>query len=142
MTGFLLDTNCISEVVSPRPERRVLDWIDGTDEGLLYLSVLTLGEIRKGVAGLAHGKRRLQLARWLEIDLAARFATRILPIDRQVADRWGLLSAEARRHGQPVAIIDGLLAATALHFDLTLVTRNASDFAATPVPLLNLWTAT
>ncbi|MGA7523840.1 MAG: type II toxin-antitoxin system VapC family toxin [Acidobacteriaceae bacterium] len=139
MTGFLLDTNCISEVVRPRPERRVVEWIEGTDEGLLYLSVLTLGEIRKGVAGLGQGKRRSLLARWLDTDLPARFSGRILPIDQPIADRWGLISAEAKRHGKPVATIDGLLAATALHFDLTLVTRNASDFAPTRVPLLNLW---
>lgn len=139
MTGFLLDTKCISEVVSPRPEKRVLEWLEDADESLLYLSVLTLGEIRKGVAGLAPGKRRSLLARWLDTELPARFAGRILPIDRLVADRWGLISAEAKRHGKPVASIDGLLAATALHFDLTLVTRNASDFAITRVPLLNLW---
>lgn len=139
MTGYLLDTNCISEVVRPRPERRVLEWLEGADEELLYLSVLTLGEIRKGVAGLAQGKRRLLLARWLETDLPARFAGRILPIDRQIADLWGLISAEAKRHGKPVASIDGLLAATALHSDLTLVTRNVGDFAPIRVPLLNLW---
>ncbi len=140
MSGFLLDTNCISEVVSPRPERRVLEWIDRTDEALLHLSVLTLGEIRKGIAGLATGKRRAQLEGWLETDLTVRFAGRILPIDRLVADRWGSISAEAKRKGKTVASIDALLAATALHFDLTLVTRNTSHFAPTRVSLLNLWT--
>lgn len=141
MNGFLLDTNCISEVVSPRPERRVLEWLDEADEALLHLSVLTLGEIRKGVAGVAPGKRRSQLERWLEIDLAARFAGRILPVNRAVADRWGLVSAEAKRKGKTVASVDALLAATALHFDLTLVTRNSSDFVSTHVALLNLWSA-
>jgi predicted nucleic acid-binding protein len=140
VSGFLLDTNCISEVVSPRPERRVLEWIDRTDEALLHLSVLTLGEIRKGIAGLATGKRRAQLEGWLETDLTVRFAGRILPIDRLVADRWGSISAEAKRKGKTVASIDALLAATALHFDLTLVTRNTSHFAPTRVSLLNLWT--
>jgi predicted nucleic acid-binding protein len=137
--GFLLDTNCISEVVSPKPERRVLEWLDGTDEALLHLSVLTLGEIRKGVAGVTPGKRRLQLERWLEIDVPARFSGRILQVDRAVADKWGLISAEAKRKGAPVASVDALLAATALHFELTLVTRNASDFAPTRVSLLNPW---
>jgi predicted nucleic acid-binding protein len=141
VSGFLLDTNCISEVVSPRPERRILEWLDRTDEALLHLSVLTMGEIRKGVAGLAQGKRRTQLEGWLEIDLPARFAGRILPVDRLVADRWGAISAEAKRKGKPVSSIDALLAATALHFDLTLVTKNTSDFAPTRVSLLNLWTA-
>ena len=142
MNGFLLDTNCISEVVSSRPERRVLQWLDSVDESLLHLSVLTLGEIRRGVAGLAQGRRRTQLQEWLERELPARFAGRILPINRAVADRWGLVSAEAKRKGRTVAGIDGLLAATAFHFDLTLVTRNVDDFASTRVPILNLWAAT
>ncbi len=139
MNGFLLGTNCISEVVSPRPERRVLDWLDRTDEALLHLSVLTLGEIRKGIAGLAQGKRRTQLESWLETDLPARFSGRILTIDRSVADRWGSISADAKRKGKTVASIDAFLAATALHFELTLVTRNTNDFAPARVSLLNLW---
>jgi predicted nucleic acid-binding protein len=142
VNGFLLDTNCISEVVSPRPERRVLEWMDATDESLLHLSVLTMGEIRKGVAGLFSGKRRSQLESWLGVDLPARFAGRILSIDRAVADRWGLISAEAKRKGRTLASIDALLAATALHFELTLVTRNAGDFAPTHVSLLNPWQVT
>lgn len=139
MNGFLLDTNCISEVVRPRPDRRVVDWLDDTDERLLYLSVLTLGEIRKGVAGLAPGKRRAQLETWLETDLLTRFAERILPIDIVVANRWGLLTAEARRKGRSISSIDALLAATCLHHELTLVTRNVIDFVETHVKLLNLW---
>jgi hypothetical protein len=139
VNAFLLDTNCISEVVSPKPERRVLQWLDDIDEGVLHLSVLTMGEIRKGVAGLAHGRRRSQLESWLEIDLPARFAGRILPVDQAVADRWGVVSMEAKRKGKPMATIDALLAATALTFDLTLVTRNTSDFAPARVSLLNLW---
>ena len=139
MNGFLLDTNCISEIVSPRPEKRVLEWIDAADESVLYLSVLTLGEIRKGVVGLAAGRRRTHLESWLEVDLPARFAGRILPIDRSVADRWGLIAAETKRRGRPMGTIDGLLAATAFSSDLTLVTRNTNDFVQSRVPLLNLW---
>src|ERR1700735_5855294 len=97
MTGFLLDTNCISEVVRPQPERSVMEWMDGADEATLYLSVLTIGEIRKGVAGLAPGKRRVGLERWIEVDLRARFAGRIVPIDAAIADRWGSVAAEAKR---------------------------------------------
>ena len=88
MSGFLLDTNCISELVRNRPEPRVLEWMEAADESLLYLSVLTLGEIRKGVAGLPQGKRQTQLEMWLELDLQARFSGRILPIDALIADRW------------------------------------------------------
>ncbi len=79
MSGFLLDTNCISELVRPHPEPRVIEWFEAADEEALYLSVLTLGEIRKGVAGLIQGRRRTRLEMWLEIDLRARFAGRILP---------------------------------------------------------------
>lgn len=141
MSGFLLDTNCISELVRPRPEPRVMEWMDATAEGLLYLSVLTLGEIRKGVAGLAQGKRRTRLETWLEVDLQARFSGRIVPIDSAIADRWGLLASEAKRRGKGLAVIDGLLAATALHRNLTVVSRNASDFAGMQVQILNPWKA-
>ena len=141
MIGFLLDTNCISELVRSKPEPRVLDWIEAANESLLYLSVLTLGEIRKGVAALPQGKRRTHLETWLELDLQARFSGRILPIDAAVADRWGLLAAEAKAHGRALSAIDGLLAATALHHNLTIVSRNVGDFANTHAPVLNPWEA-
>jgi predicted nucleic acid-binding protein len=141
MSGFLLDTNCISEVVRNKPEPRVLGWMEAADESLLYLSVLTLGEIRKGVAGLPQSKRRTHLETWLEVDLQARFSGRILSIDVSIADRWGLLAAEAKRKGRSLSTVDGLFAATALHHNLTIVSRNVSDFVNTPVPALNPWEA-
>jgi toxin FitB len=141
MSGFLLDTNCISELVRPRPERRVTEWMDAVDEAMLFLSVLTVGEIRKGLAGLSQGKRRTHLEAWLEIELQARFAGRIVPIDAAIADRWGLIAAEAKRKGKALSVIDGLLAATALHHNLTVVSRNIRDFAITHVPALNPWEA-
>jgi toxin FitB len=141
VSGYLLDTNCISEVVRAHPEPRVLSWLEATDERLLYLSVLTLGEIRKGVAGLPQSKRRRRLESWLELELQARFSGRVLPIDAAIADRWGILTVEAKQKGLGIAKIDGLLAATALHFNLTLVSRNVNDFASTPVLLLDPWTA-
>ena len=139
MSGFLLDTNCISELVRSNPEPRVLQWIDAADESLLYLSVLTLGEIRKGVASLPAGRRRTQLETWLELELQARFAGRVLSIDSQIADRWGILAAAAKRVGKALSAVDGLLAATALHHNLTIVSRNASDFSCTHVPVVNPW---
>ena len=139
MSGFLLDTNCISEVVRIKPEPRLLDWMQAADESLLFLSVLTLGEIRKGVAGLPQGKRRTQLETWLEIDLRARFSGRILAIDAPVADRWGLLAAKAKQKGRALSALDGLLAATALHHNLTIVSRNVSDFGHTHAVVLNPW---
>ena len=141
MSGFLLDTNCISELISPRPEPRVVDWFEAADEGLLYLSVLSLGEIRKGVGLLAHGKRRMRLETWLAVELQARFSGRILAIDAVVADRWGLMAAEAKRTGKALAIIDGLLAATALEHNLTVVSRNIGDFSNTQVAVVNPWKA-
>jgi len=93
MSGFLLDTNVISELRNKNPEPRVLEWMEAADEGLLHLSVLTLGEIRKGAALLLQDKRRTQLETWLEVDLQARFAGRIVPIDTAIADRWGLIAA-------------------------------------------------
>jgi toxin FitB len=141
MSGFLLDTNCISELVRVKPDRRVVEWMEAVDESLLYLSVLTLGEIRNGLARLAQGKRRTRLEVWLELELQARFVRRILPIDAPVADRWGLLAAQARLKGTTLPVIDGLLAATALHYNLTVVSRNAADFANTQAPVLNPWEA-
>ena len=139
MSGFLLDTNCISEVVRVKPEPRVMEWIEAAEETLLYLSVLTLGEIRKGLAGLPQGKRRTQLETWLEVELGARFAGRILSIDQSIADRWGLLAASAKAKGKTLSTIVGLLAATAVQHNLTIVSRNVSDFSNTPVPVVNPW---
>jgi predicted nucleic acid-binding protein len=139
MTGFLLDTNCISEVVRLKPDPRVTAWIEASEESLLYLSVLTLGEIRKGLAALPQGKRRSRLETWLEAELQARFSGRILSIDAAVADRWGLLAAVAKIKGKPLSAIDGLLAATAIHHNLTIVSRNAGDFTNTQVPVVNPW---
>jgi len=141
MSGFLLDTNCISELVRPKPEPRVMEWMEAANEAMLYLSVLTTGEIRKGLAGLAQGKRRTHLETWLEVDLQTRFAGRILPIDGAIADRWGLIAAETKRTGKALSVIDGLLAATALHHNLTVVSRNAGDFTPAQVQVLNPWQA-
>ena len=139
MSGFLLDTNVISELVKPKPDSRVTAWVDSVDENLLYLSVLTLGEIRKGVALLQDASRRVTLEAWLDSELALRFAHRILPIDQVVADRWGKMAARASMAKSPLPTIDGLLAATAADHDLTLVTRNIRDVAVTGVPVFNPW---
>ncbi len=139
MSGFLLDTNVISELIKPRPEQRVTHWISDTDESLLYLSVLTLGEIRKGITTLPLTARRTALEAWLDRDLLLRFENRVLPIDLAVADRWGQLteSAAARKH--PIPAIDGLLAATASQYNLTFVTRNKADIQGTGVPIFDPW---
>ena len=139
MSGFLLDTNVVSELVAPKPNDRVSRWVEQTDESILFLSVLTLGEIRNGVERLRPGRRRGRLESWLQVDLPRRFQDRILPVTAAVADRWGAATAIAAAKGKPVPVIDGLLAATALHYDLTLVTRNTSDVSGTGVSTLNPW---
>lgn len=141
MSGFLLDTNCISELVRVHPDPRLVEWLEDTEEAALYLSVLTFGEIRKGVAALPPSKRRMRQETWLEVDLRTRFSGRILPVDATVADRWGSLAAQAKRKGMPLAVIDGLLAATALHYNLTVVSRNRTDFLNAEVPVLSPWHA-
>ena len=139
MNGFLLDTNVISELIRSKPDANIVRWIGETDESILFLSVLTIGEIRNGIERLGVGRHRGRLESWLEIDLRARFQNRILPIDERIAERWGAVSAIAAGKGKSVPVIDGLLAATAIHHDLMLVTRNGSDVAGTGVPTVNPW---
>lgn len=139
MSGFLLDTNVISELVKPRPEANVTTWIEVTDESLLYLSVLTLGEIRRGISALPQSRRRATLEAWLDKDLRERFEERILAIDSEVADRWGLLTATARNNGIVLPVIDGLLAATALEHNLTLVTKGTGQIPSMGVAVFNPW---
>jgi toxin FitB len=140
VSGFLLDTNVISEVTRPKPDGNVARWLEATDESALFLSVLTLGEIRNGIERLRIGRRRGRLEAWLQVDLRARFRGRLLPIDDEIADRWGAISALASNRGTPLPVVDGLLAATSLQFNLTLVTRNGSDVAGTGVTTLDPWT--
>lgn len=139
MSGFLLDTNIISELVKPRPDANVTAWIEDTDESLLYLSVLTFGEIRRGIATLPQSRRRASLEAWLDKDLRTRFEGRILNIDLEAVDRWGLLTAAARKTGIVLPVIDGLLAATALQHNLTLVTRDTGQIPTMGVAVFNPW---
>jgi len=117
----------------------VVQWIRNQQEEHLHLSVLTLGEIRKGVERLVDGQKRLRLENWLDRDLKLRFAGRWLNVDDETAERWGLLTAVSAKQGIVVSVIDGLLAATALVHGMTLVTRNTSDFQSTGVMMLNPW---
>ena len=134
--GWLVDNNVISELRRRDPDANVRAWFAQRPATELYLSVLTLGEIRKGVEALADSGRRTVLNQWLERELPVFFAARLLPIDAGVAHQWGQLLAEA---GRSLPAIDSLLAATALHHNLALVTRNLKDFAGLPVQVLNPW---
>jgi|TARA_R100000093_G_C1918345_1_gene64963 hypothetical protein len=136
---FLLDTCVLSEVVKPEPNPGVTAWLDATDEYVLHLSVLTLGEIQKGVSGLASGQRKQSLQSWLDRDLRHRFSGRILPVSEDTATEWGLLSGEAKQNGVSAPVIDTLLAATAREHNLVLVTRNTRDFEPFSLHLLNPW---
>ncbi len=136
--GYLLDTCLVSEVWRPRPNKGVVDWLQASLEDELHLSVLSLGEIKKGIERLPTGKKRDRLVRAYAL-LRSRFSTRILAVTDVTAERWGELSASAASAGRPLHVVDGLIAATALVLGLTVVTRNVADFAATQVPLENPW---
>jgi hypothetical protein len=138
--GFLLDTNVVSELMKARPNPRVAAWVDGTAEELLHLSVITIGEVRKGIDLLDEAEpRRAALQSWLDRDVRLRFAGRLLVFDDAVAERWGQLEASARRRRVSLPTIDAQLAATALHHGLTFATRNTTDVASTGVPVFNPW---
>ena len=135
--SFLVDTCALSELSKQKPSPRVSDWFDAAAPESLFISVLTLGEVRKGIERLGDGRRRARITMWLETTLPSWFENRILPVDADVADEWGRLAARLRN----LPAIDGLIAATALRRRLAVVTRNESDFAATGVDLLNPWEA-
>jgi predicted nucleic acid-binding protein len=136
---FLLDTCVISELVARQPDPDVVRWVDGTDEERLCLSVITVGEIKRGIDRLPDSSRKSALAEWLEGDLLIRFADRILPIDTPVMLVWGELTANLEKQGRRMPAIDSLIAATALQGRLSLVTRNEDDFANSGVTVVNPW---
>lgn len=134
--SYLVDTNALSELRRKQPAQQVVAWFADRPRQALYLSVLTLGEIRKGIERLGDGPRQQQLLDWLEVELPNYFLGRVLAVDAHTADRWGRLLGSA---GRPLPAVDSLLAATALQHDLTLVTRNTADFAGLGVRLINPW---
>ena len=134
--SYLIDTCAISELVSSKPDMNVVSWFDNTPQEGLFLSVLSLGEIRKGVEKMPGGRRRNQILSWLEHDLPLWFGERVLPIDNYVADEWGRLLSKA---GRTLPAIDSLIAATSLYHRLTVVTRNVKDFDLPDVDTLNPW---
>jgi toxin FitB len=139
MSGFLLDTNIPSEMTRPHPNQSVAQWLEDADDDQLYFSVISLGEIMKGIATLPNSKRRTRLKQWLTETLRPWFQGRILPVNEPVAERWGLMAGESKLKGRPLKVEDGLIAATALERGLTVVTRNVKDFEGLGVSILNPW---
>jgi len=137
--NFLLDTNVVSEWVKPRPNAGVVAWLEEVDEDRVYISVVTLSELRYGIERLADGKRRRQLEFWLERELPLRFERRTLTIDSVVADACGKVVARSEALGRPIAAMDAFLAATAEVHRLTLVTRDASHFQPVIKSVVNPW---
>lgn len=134
--SYLIDTNVLSELRKRQADANLVAWVRARPRESLYLSVLSLGEIRKGIEGVADAAFRQTLTDWLEVELPKYFLGRVLGVDAQIADRWGRLQARA---GRTLPVVDAMLAATALQHDLTLVTRNLKDFEGLGVTLLNPW---
>lgn len=137
--SFLLDTNVVSEWVKPRPDPGVVAWLAGADEDRVFISVVTLAELRHGIERLDDGRRRKRLDEWLRHDLLLRFEGRILPVDASVADAWGRLVARREATGRPIGAMDALIAAVAQVHDLTLVSRNGSDFKSAVKAIVDPW---
>lgn len=139
---YLLDTNVISELVKPTPHPTVVAWAIATSPLQQYLSVLTLGELEKGITLMSVGARQAALLRWAHIDVPRQFLHRVLPLDEDVAKVWGRLSAAGQASGRVLPVIDGLLLATAMVAGVTLATRNVADVANRGTPVFDPWTGT
>lgn len=125
--SWLLDTCVVSELIRPRPKASVVSWVLAHDESNLFLSVITIGELEKGIAKLPSSAKRTTLEHWVRHELADRFRGRLLAIDVGVATHWGRIAGGSEVRGQPLPVIDSLIAATGLRHDLTVVTRNTTD---------------
>jgi len=138
--SFLLDTNVISEWVKPKPHAGVIRWLAEADEDRVFISVISIAEVRRGLERMAKGKRRERIAAWLWEDLPARFEGRILPVDFAIAQEWGVTIEKVRSRGISISVMDGFLAATAHTRELTVVTRNTKDFRDLGLEIFDPWT--
>ena len=139
MSGFLLDTSVPSETLRPLPDVKVAAWLENQTKESQFLSVVTLGELRRGTTLLLQGARRAQLERYIEVTVPLWFGPRVLPVTQAIAERWGILDGQRQAAGRPLGVADGMIAATALEHGLTLATRNTKDFADLGVALINPW---
>ncbi|MGB0009862.1 MAG: type II toxin-antitoxin system VapC family toxin [Candidatus Sulfotelmatobacter sp.] len=136
--NFLLDTNAVSEWVKPRPNPGLVAWMDSADEDRIFLSVISLAELRYGIERMAQGRRRRRLDDWLQHELPMRFEGRILTVNAVIADAWGNTVSRSVAAGRPISVMDAFLAATAEFHHLTLITRNVSHFPLLK-NILNPW---
>jgi predicted nucleic acid-binding protein len=139
--NFLLDTNLVSEWIKPRPDPGVVGWLADVDEDRVFISVVTLAELRHGIERLAMGLRRKRLNEWIENELLSRFDERILAIDVATAEAWGGIVAHREGLGRPIGTMDAFIAATAQVHKLTLATRNQTDFELSVGAIVNPWSA-
>lgn len=137
--NFLVDTCVISELGKKEPDLNVISWLRSCPEEKLFLSSLTIGELQKGVSKLGPSKKKNELQYWINIKLLNRFAGRLIPIDSAVAQKWGQIQAKAEQMGKPMPALDGLIAATALTHNLTVLTRNAQDMKTSGAEIVNPW---
>jgi predicted nucleic acid-binding protein len=137
--NYLLDTSVVSELVRKQPDPVVVAWLAAQTDETLFLSVLTVGELQKGVSNLPDSKRKARLESWLTYDLTVRFRERLLPVDVAVALAWGTLQGESLRRGMPLPVIDCLLTATAVVHDLVVVTHNVTDFERCGANVFDPW---
>ncbi len=142
MTGWLLDTNVLSELRRPRPEAKVVQFVSGQSLDRLYISVVTFAEIRFGIESVKDVARRSELNEWLEHKLRPMFEDRVLEISEDIMLKWRLLVESGRKSGHTFSEPDLIIAATALHHGLTIVSRDTSDYEQAKVPVLNPWKAT
>ena len=137
---FLLDTNVLSETLRPVPTANVVAWLEAQGNESQFVSVVSIGELRRGAALLVRGSnRRTQLEHYIEIRTPQLFAHRVLPVTQAIAERWGIFDASRQAAGQPLGIADGLIAATAAEHGLTVVTRNVKDFGALGLQIFSPW---
>jgi len=135
--NYVLDTNVISELIAPQPNQTVVDWVDSLDPETVYLSAITIGELRKGIEKLAPSRRKDELTEWLTQVLLLRFATKIIDITTDVMLTWGELTGRLEREGKTMPAIDSLIAASVLERKYTLATRNEEDFQHAGIPIVN-----
>ena len=136
---YLLDTCVISELVAKQPSEKVIDWIDNIEQESVYLSVITIGEIYKGIEKLPESKRKINLQKWLNDELIIRFRGKILLVDTNVMLVWGELTGRLDIEGKRMPAIDSLIAAIAIHNNCSLVTRNEDDFKNVALSIINPW---